>query len=177
MGPGEPFRCLLAIENAVRGCPGRRWPPEAPEIKAFLGGLSRSCGARPVEPPQCGHSVKRLRTDALACLEHLVDSDTEWWPFAFARPAPEQRFGAARSLLLACLYGLPASLLGATVGRALGDSIDSVQLSLLTLTVCAALFLAFRFIIAAVWNRRAARLQVLLDRRRAWLGPTGADSD
>lgn len=121
--------------------------------------------------------MKLLKTEALACLERLVDSDAEWWPFAFVRPAPEERFSTARALLLACLYGLPASLFGATVGRFVGDSIDDVQLALLTLAVCAALFLAFRFAIGAVWNRRADRLRVLLERRRAWLNEAGVDSD
>ena len=122
--------------------------------------------------------MKRLQSEAWTTyLEHLVDSDREWWPFAFAKPAPEAKFGAARCLLLACLYGLPASLLGAMVGRTIGDPIDNAQLSLFTLTVCTALFLAFRFAIATVWNRRAERIRVLLDRRRAWRNGASVNSD
>jgi hypothetical protein len=112
--------------------------------------------------------MKSLPPDTLAQLEQLVDSDAEWWPFAFARPARHERFGTARCLLLAGLYGFPATLLCSLLGRLAGEPMDDLRLLLLVVSVYAATFLAFRFGLALFWNRRAARLQFLLRRRRAW---------
>ena len=43
-------------------------------------------------------------------MNELCDSNSEWWPFQFLRPAPEKRLGVARALALAILNGVPLGL-------------------------------------------------------------------
>jgi hypothetical protein len=121
--------------------------------------------------------MKSLPPETLARIEHLVDSDGEWWPFAFARPQQHERFGTLRCALLAALYGVPASLVCSLLGRLAGDPIDDARLVGLLGSVCALTFVVFRFVLAVFWNRRAERLQLLVARRRVWQGEPRAMSE
>jgi hypothetical protein len=121
--------------------------------------------------------MKSLPPETLARIEHWVDSDVGWWPFAFARPRQHERLGTLRCVLLAGLYAVPASLACALLGRLAGDRIDDVGLVYLLGGVCALTFALFRFVLAVFWNRRAERLQVLSDRRRLWQGEARAKSE
>lgn len=99
---------------------------------------------------------------------HILDADSEWWPFVFLRPEQHQHFTAQRCAVLALLYGTPAALLGIIAGSLMGDQIQSRHLLLLPLAVGALLFVGFRLGVAPSWNRRAARLRPLHERRAAW---------
>jgi hypothetical protein len=99
---------------------------------------------------------------------HILDADSEWWPFVFLRPEQHQHFTARRCALLALLYGAPSALLGIVAGRLLGDAMQRQHLVLFPLGVAALLFVAFLLGVAPTWNRRAARLRPLHERRTEW---------
>jgi len=99
---------------------------------------------------------------------HILDADSEWWPFAFLRPEQHEHFTAERCAVLALLYGAPAALLGMIAGLLVGDQMQSRHLVLFPVTVAALLFAAFQLGVAPSWNRRAARLRYLRERRAEW---------
>jgi hypothetical protein len=99
---------------------------------------------------------------------HILDADSEWWPFVFLRPEQHQRFTAGRCALLALLYGAPAALLGVVAGMLLGDTMQRQHLVLFPLGVAVLLFVGFMLGVAPSWNRRAARLRPLHERRTEW---------
>lgn len=99
---------------------------------------------------------------------HILDSDSEWWPFAFLRPEQHQDFTTTRCVVLALLYGTPTSLSGIVAGQLLGDQMQGLQLVLFPLGVTLLLFAAFQIGVASYWNRRAARLRPQHERRTQW---------
>ena len=98
----------------------------------------------------------------------MNDSDSEWWPFAFLRPAQQEPLSTLRCLALSVLYGTPAALLAAICGVALGDAVLARDLLLLPVVVCAITFVLLRVGVAYFWNRRAVRLQMAMARAEAW---------
>lgn len=98
----------------------------------------------------------------------LSDSDSEWWPFVFLRPAQHQRFDSVRCLTLAVLQGLPATTLALFIGTLAGEHLNGPRLVMFPLCVCAMLFLLFRLTFAFFWNKRADRLRPLYERRADW---------
>ncbi|HXS18194.1 MAG TPA: hypothetical protein VN764_13445, partial [Polyangiaceae bacterium] len=75
---------------------------------------------------------------------------------------------AERCAVLSLLYGAPAALLGMIAGLLVGDQMQSRHLVLFPVTVAALLFAAFQLGVAPSWNRRAARLRHLRERRAEW---------
>lgn len=114
-----------------------------------------------MKPPVDESAFKAFQT-------HVLDADSEWWPFAFLRPEQHQHFSTGRCALLAVLYGAPTTLAAALIGKIMGDPLQVGHLLLLPLCVCGALFAAFRVGAAPSWNRRAARLRPLHERRTEW---------
>ena len=101
-------------------------------------------------------------------VNHLNDSDSEWWPFVFLRPEPHEKISNARCLLFAVLHGLPATLMSLIGGALLGEAVHGAPAFSFALCVCAASFLFFHVAVASSWNRRAARLLVLRQRTLDW---------
>lgn len=99
-------------------------------------------------------------------LEHLMnklsDSETEWWPFQFLRPAREERLGFARALALAVLNGAPLGLAANALTSLAGKTIHPVFFpAIMTLSF----FALYQATIAFFWNRRAERLALAPIRR------------
>ncbi len=103
----------------------------------------------------------------------LSDSDSEWWPFLFLRPAPSQRLDTGRCALLSILHTLPAVLLSVIASTLFGLPLGLLQLTILLLVALGASFAVFRFVLAVFWNRRALRLHALAERRAAWERSSG----
>jgi len=88
------------------------------------------------------------------------DSDAQWGPFLFVRPAKWQRFSSARacafSILVGGAFGLPGSIFLALVARAAHRAVPPVYLFplVLTLAYCCLCHLSF----VPAWNRRALRI-------------------
>lgn len=99
---------------------------------------------------------------------HMLDADSEWWPFVFLRPEQHQHFTSLRCALLAVLYGTPLALSAVVIGMLMGDRLETIHLGLFPLSVCGSLFAAFRLGVAPFWNRRAARVRPLYERRAEW---------
>jgi len=99
---------------------------------------------------------------------HILDNDSEWWPFVFLRPEQHQHFTARRCALLALLYGAPAALIGVVAGMLMGDAMQGRHVVLFPLAVATLLFAGFLLGVAPSWNRRAARLRPLHERRLHW---------
>jgi hypothetical protein len=97
-------------------------------------------------------------TDAEDFFNRVTDSDNQWWPFAFLRPDPDERFSTRRVAILAVLQGLPIGLLLILVDGAARHAARHQRLSVFLLTVCVAAFMTNRFTLAYFWNRRAERL-------------------
>ena len=83
-------------------------------------------------------------------------------------PGPLTIVGYSWGALLALLYGAPAALLGIVAGMLLGDAMQHQHLVLFPLGVAALLFAGFQLGVAPTWNRRAARLRPLHERRTEW---------
>lgn len=86
----------------------------------------------------------------------VMDQDTEWWPFGFLKPEPEQKLSQVRILLLSLLHALPITLLFAIATRLDGQSIDLWRFCFL---VCVGAHVAFSIAFAIPWNRRARELR------------------
>jgi hypothetical protein len=120
-------------------------------------------------------SLQRLISAVRARLQHfeliihrVMDTEHEWWPFAFLKPEPDAFLSTARVAALSCLYGLPAGLLAVLIARAAGGASHTVPVPTLLAWVCVSFFMTYRFSFAVLWNRRAERLQRLGARRTAW---------
>jgi len=89
-----------------------------------------------------------------------ADSDAQWGPFLFVRPAPWQRFGSARaaalSILIGGAFGLPGSIFLALLARSAHRAVPPVYLFPLVLTI--AYCCLCHLTIVPAWNRRARRL-------------------
>jgi hypothetical protein len=94
------------------------------------------------------------------------DRDSEWWPFHFLKPEPEQRISLWRTATLAVLYGLPAMLLAVTLATLSGNRVSLEELAQLTTSLILALFSVLSAVVSLVWNRRAARLERLRRHRQ-----------
>jgi hypothetical protein len=91
-------------------------------------------------------------------VNELSDADHAWWPFAFLRPAPRERFSSMRVAALAILYGLVPALGANIVARMTGGHDRALHPLFFPLATPLVFFALFRFTVAACWNRRAARL-------------------
>ena len=103
-----------------------------------------------------------------AIKEQLADADSEWWPFAFLRPAQHEHFSSLRCAILSLLYGLPAALCAVVLGKLVGDQVQTLHLIVFPLCVTAMVFATLQLGVVAFWNRRAARLRTLNERRNSW---------
>ena len=90
----------------------------------------------------------------------VVDSDEQWGPLLFLRPALHARFGLARLFTVAVLiggaFGLPGSILLGLMARAAQRPALPVYVFPLVLT--AVYFCVCQLSIVPAWNRRALRL-------------------
>lgn len=95
-------------------------------------------------------------------MNKLNDSEAEWWPFQFLRPAPEARLGLARSFALGILNGAPiglaANILIVVAGKTVHPMLLPAMMTLVFFTLYAATLGHF-------WNRRAERLSLARQRR------------
>lgn len=121
------------------------------------------------------HTVSRLRRRsavAFRALEvaavHLTESEAPWWPFGFLRPRPEERFSTALALVLSFLQGLPVGLFLMLIDGSARRWAGTDRAGAFLLGVCAAVFVVNRTTLAVFWNRRAARLEKLRERRETW---------
>jgi hypothetical protein len=90
----------------------------------------------------------------------VVDSDDQWGPLLFLRPALHQRFGLARMSALAVLvggaFGLAGSILLGLMARAAAR--PPVPIYVFPLVLTAVYFSVCQLSIVPAWNRRALRL-------------------
>jgi hypothetical protein len=89
----------------------------------------------------------------------LNDTDHQWWPFLFLRPARrDERMSTGRVATLAALYGLLPGFFVNAVVRLTGEHADSLNPLLFPLATTVAFFAFYRVTFAACWNRRAERV-------------------
>src|SRR3954466_2391473 len=93
-------------------------------------------------------------------LIRVVDSDQQWGPLLFLRPALNEHFGALRMLVLSLLiggaFGLPGSILLALTARAAHR--PALPLFAFPLVLTVVYFCVCQLSIVPAWNRRAQRL-------------------
>jgi hypothetical protein len=88
-------------------------------------------------------------------MNELCDSNSEWWPFQFLRPAPEKRLGVARALALAILNGVP---LGLAITLLISLRVPAIHPAFFPAIMTLSFFAVYQATIAVFWNRRAVRL-------------------
>lgn len=108
--------------------------------------------------------MKAALADAEEGFNQLTDSDRQWWPFAFLRPAQHEAFSTPRVAALAVLHGVPLGLILLLVDRSSRHAASGGRLALFLAIVCAAVFVTNRFTLAYFWNRRAHRIVGRRDR-------------
>ncbi len=90
----------------------------------------------------------------------VVDTDAQWGPLLFLRPAPHQQFGLTRLFAIAVLiggaFGLAGSIVLALMARAAQR--PPLPIYVFPLVLTAVYFCVCQLSIVPAWNRRALRL-------------------
>jgi hypothetical protein len=102
--------------------------------------------------------VESTLVEAEEVFNQLTDSDRQWWPFAFLRPAQHEAFSTLRVAALAVLHGVPIGLILLLVDHRARHAAGGGHIALFLAVVCAAVFVTNRFTLAYFWNRRANRI-------------------
>jgi hypothetical protein len=99
-------------------------------------------------------------TPADTLITDFCDSDANWGPLLFLRPARSERLTDVRCFAVSFLPGVAFGLLGSFITRALGVLLERPTGSPLAfpLVLTVFYFLACRVVLAPAWNRRAELL-------------------
>jgi hypothetical protein len=108
-------------------------------------------------------------------MNRLADIDAGWWPFLRLRPVRHQFMDNARLLRMALyygtLYGLLVFVWYLLIGYVALSPFAPLWAAACVLAFALYFFVACKFVVAACWNRRAARLQAAVQAGEPAPGP------